>query len=426
MSAYSNDCLTRRTVRIASGCVLAGLLAGLAGCHAPMMGPGHMGTSTIALGGSAPLQPPPAGRGVALLAPLTGENAGIGSALVDAARLGLGTGTVPPLATFDTGGTPAGAAGAAQQAIAQGAGLVLGPLTIAEARAVAPIIAADHVDGLAFTSDGSVAQPGLWALGITPAEQVQALLRAAHAAGHGEVAGLLPLTPLGEAMAQALRVAQPGASIEFYGDFAAMNTALRRLSDYADRRGPVDARIKALQSAHTEAGQAEAARLARQPVPPPPFDALVIAETGPGLGELASLLPYYDVDPGPVLVLGPGLWAADPAGVAAAGLSGALYAAPDPAASVDFVSRYQLQFGAAPPALASVAFDAGAIARTATQAGTLDLTSLTDPAGFAGADGVMALQPDGSVRRALAVFRATPAGGQIVQRAPTTLSQPLF
>jgi branched-chain amino acid transport system substrate-binding protein len=152
----------------------------------------------------------------------------------------------------------------------------------------------------------------------------------------------------------------------------------------------------------------------------------VIAETGPGLGELASLLPYYDVDPGPVLVLGPGLWAADPAGVAAAGLSGALYAAPDPAASVDFVSRYQLQFGAAPPALASVAFDAGAIARTATQAGTLDLTALTDPAGFAGADGLMALQPDGSVRRALAVFRATPAGGQIVQRAPTTLSQPLF
>jgi branched-chain amino acid transport system substrate-binding protein len=405
--------------------LLYGTLAGLAGCNAPLMGPGHMGTSTMTFGGSAPL-PPPAGRGVALLAPLTGADAAIGPALVDAAKLGLGTGTVPPLAVFDTGSTPAGAAAAAQQAIAQGAGLILGPLTDAEASAVAPITTADHVDVLAFTSNGAVAQPGLWTLGITPAEQMQALLRAADAAGHGQVAGLLPLTPLGEAMAQALRAAEPDAQVQLYGDFASMNTAARSLSDYVARRGPIDAQIKELQAEHTEAALAEASRLARQPVPPPPFNALVVAETGSGLGELASLLPYYDVDPGPVLVLGPGLWAADPAGVAAAGFSGALYAAPDPAAAADFVSRYALQFGGTPPALAAVAFDAGAIARTATDSGGLDLTALTNPAGFGGADGVLALLPDGSVRRGLAVFRVQPGGSQIVQPAPAALSTPLL
>jgi hypothetical protein len=255
---------------------------------------------------------------------------------------------------------------------------------------------------------------------------VQALLRAAHAAGHGEVAGLLPLTPLGEAMAQALRVAEPGAAIQLYGDFASMNAAARSLSGYEARRGPIDARIKELQSEHTAPALAEASRLARQPVPPPPFNALVIAETGSGLEQLASLLPYYDIGPGPALILGPGLWAADPVGVAAAGLSGALYATPDPAAAADFVSRYELQFGSTPPPLATVAFDAGAIARTATQAGGLDLTALTDPAGFAGADGVVALQPDGSVRRGLAVFRVTPGGGQIVEPASTALSAPLL
>ena len=99
------------------------------------MGPGHIGNATMTFGPSAPL-PPPAGRGVELLAPLTGTDAAIGPELVDAAKLGLGTGTVPPLAVVDTGGRPAGAAAGAQQAIAQGAGLILGRLTDAEASAV--------------------------------------------------------------------------------------------------------------------------------------------------------------------------------------------------------------------------------------------------------------------------------------------------
>ena len=390
-----------------------------------MMGPGHMNASVMTFGNAAP-SPAPAGRGVALLAPLTGANAAVGPSLANAARLGLGTGTVPPLAVFDTGSTAAGASAAAQQAIAQGAGLILGPLTAGETGAAAPVAAAAHADMLAFTSDDAATRPGLWALGITPAEQVRALLRAANAAGHGQVAALLPLTPLGEAMAQALRVAEPDASIQLYGDFASMNAALRTLSAYVTRRGPVDAQVKELQAQHTEAALAEASRLERQPIPPPPFNALLIAETGAGLGELASLLPYYDVNPGPVLILGPGLWASDPAGVASAGFSGGLFAAPDPAAAANFVSRYELQFGSAPPALAAVAFDAGAIARTATQAGNLDLSALTDPAGFGGADGVVALQPDGSVRRGLAVFRVQPGGSEVVQPAPAALSAPLL
>jgi branched-chain amino acid transport system substrate-binding protein len=394
-----------------------------------MMGPGHMGSSVMTFGNATPM-PAPAGRGVALLAPLTGMDAPLGAAFVDAARLGLGTGTVPPLAVFDTGGTATGAAAAAQQAIGQGAGLILGPLTDGEAGAVAPVTTVAHANVLAFTSDGAVAQPGLWTLGITPLEQMHALLHAAHGAGHDDVAALLPLTPLGEATAQALRAAEPRASIQLYGDFTSMNAAVRSLSDYAARRGPIDEQIKELRAEHTTVALAEASRLAREPIPPPPFNALVIAETGAGLGELASLLTYYDVDydgdPGPVLILGPGLWAADPADVVAAGFSGALYAAPDPAAAAAFVSRYVLQFGSAPPPLAAVAFDAGAIARTATEAGGLDLSSLTNPAGFGGADGVLALRPDGSVRRGLAVFSVQPTGSQVVQPAPTALPAPLL
>ncbi len=399
--------------------LLAAVLC-LGACTAPLMGPGHMGTAVMTAGTPVP-PPPPSGRGIALLAPLTGVNADLGPALVDAARLGLGTGTVPPLTVIDTGSTPQGAAAAVQQAIVGGAGLILGPLTDGEANAIAPITEPAHVNVLAFTSDPQVARPGVWTLGITPAQQVAALAQAARADSHGQIAGLLPLSPLGQAMEQALIATAPAAPIQLYTGFGGMNGALRVLSDYANRRGPIDARIKQLEGQHSAAALAEAARLARQPVPPPPFNALLIAETGRGLGELATLLPYYDVNPGPVLILGPGLWATDPAAVAAAGFSGALYAAPDPAAAADFVSRYQLAFGSLPPPLAAVAFDAGGIARLATEAGSIDASAFTNPAGFGGADGVLALQPDGSVRRGLAVYRVQPGGAQLIRPAPQAL-----
>ena len=407
------------------------LLVCLGGCAEPLMGPGHMGTEVMSLNthgsnstGSAPLAPP-AGRGIALLAPLTGSEAAIGPSLVNATRLGLGAGTVPPLDVIDTGSTPQGAAAAAEQAVGAGDSLILGPLTAPETSAVAPIAAAAHLEVLAFTSDTAVARPNLWTLGITPTQQVEVLVQAADAAGHRRFAGLLPLNPLGEAMDRALLNAEPTAPVRLYANFTGMSEAARVLSDYyAARRGPIDARIKRLADSHDAADRAEAGRLARQPIPPPPFNALLVAETGSGLGELGSLLPYYDVNPGQVLVLGPGLWAADPAAVASAGFSGALYAAPDPADAQDFRGRYQLAFGSFPPPMAAIAFDAGSIARLATQAGALESSALTNPAGFGGADGVFALQPDGLVRRALAVFQVGPDGARMIRPAPRALSAP--
>ncbi|WP_284944859.1 penicillin-binding protein activator [Acidisoma cladoniae] len=373
---------------------------------------------------------PPAGSRVALLAPLTGPNADVAQGIVNAAKLGLGAQAAASLDVLDTGGTPQGAAAAAQKAIADGAGLILGPLTGPEAAAVAPITQPAHVDVLAFTSDPAQARPGVWTLGITPAQQVHALIQAASAEGHGQFAGLLPETPLGMAMSDALqREASAGGaapSIQTYsaGSFSSMNGALRSLSDYASRRGPIDAQIKQLRTAHTAAGRQQAARLERQGVPPAPFTALLVAESAAGLGELSSLLPYYDVNPGPVLILGPGLWAGNPGAIAAAGFSGALYAAPDPAAATAFVSSYSAAYGGPPSPLDALAFDAAAIARVTTANGHIDPAALTNPQGFSGADGVLALQPDGSVKRGLAVFRVQSGGAEIAQPAPTSLATP--
>src|SRR5205814_2318314 len=82
-------------------------------------------------------------------------------------------------------------------------------------------------------------------------------------------------------------------------------------------------------------------------------------------------------------------------------LGGARYAAPDPAARSGFDAQYTAANGSPAPGLADFAYDAGAIARVLAQGRDFSAASLCRPEGYAGVDGVLALLPDGTVRRGL-------------------------
>ena len=371
----------------------------------------------------------PAGQRVALLAPLSGPNAERGQALAQAAKLALDLPGAPPLDVFDTLGTPDGAAGAAQAAISGGAGLILGPLTSAETAAAAGPANAAGVGMLAFTSDPNQSRPGIWVLGLTPAQQVRRLVTATMAQGKTRFAALLPPSDYGRAMSDALSrtlASAGGASADIRTADAGMqadNVAVRDLSGYASRRGPLDSQIRAARAKQTPEGRKEAAELVKKPIPPPPFDALLLAATGDELSQIASLLPYYDIDQPAVRVLGPALWA-NPAALGGAKLYGAWYAAPDPAARSLFAQQYAAKYGSPAPGLADLAYDAAAIARVVSAGGGFSAASLTRPEGFAGVDGVLGLQPDGSVRRGLAVFELQRGGPVIVEPSPDSLGAP--
>jgi hypothetical protein len=391
---------------------------------------------TAAGGALRPGQPPGAAAGgragsttVAILAPLTGPNAERGKALVQAAQLALAAAGSPALDVRDTGGTPQGATVAAQAATAAGDGLIIGPLTAGETAAAAGPARAAGVLVLAFTNDPKQAQPGVWTLGITPAQQVRRLVGAVTAEGKTKVAALLPPgdfgAALGTALTQALANAgAPPPTIRTHdGSNSGIQTTLRDLSGYAERRGPIDAKIREARAKLSAEGRQEAAELAKSPVPPPPFDALLLADTGEKLAWATSFLGYYDIERPQVQILGPALWAS-PGARAGAALSGAWYAAPDPAARAGFDADYQAKYGAPPPGLADFAYDAAAIARVMAAGGGYSVASLCRSDGFAGVDGVFALLPDGSVRRGLAVFQIQRGGASIVEPAPTSLAAP--
>lgn len=396
----------------------------LSGCG-QMPGNAPPVVTTVAPQGLQPQGP----RHLALLLPLTGPNAAVAAAMQQAAQLAASAQGSPPLDIRDTGGDPARAAAAAQAAIAAGDSIILGPLTAEETQAVATVSVPANVPVLSFSSDPSVAVPGVWVLGVTPGQQMRRLVAAAHAEGRQHLAALLPDGAFGDALQTALVDAANQAGFEppsiqrADADSDAVDSALKTLTNYEARRGEVEDRIKAMSQSTDPESRQQAAVLAAQPAAPPPFDTLVLAASGEGLHHLAAKLPQYDVIGPQVRILGPAFWAAGPNHLRQ--LSGAWYAVPDPSQRSDFAAAFIAKYGAPPPPIADIAFDATLIGRSLAQDNDTSIAALTKPDGFSGVDGAMVLLPDGHVRRALAIYQIDGSGGaSIVSPAPQDLNSP--
>ena len=90
------------------------------------------------------------------------------------------------------------------------------------------------------------------------------------------------------------------------------------------------------------------------------------------------------------------------------------------------MTKYRSTFGAAPAALASLAYDAVslvALLSPGTPYHRFTQAALMDPNGFAGVSGIFRFSPDGTSERGLAVMEITPAGPVVVSPAPTTFQK---
>jgi hypothetical protein len=257
---------------------------------------------------------------------------------------------------------------------------------------------------------------------------VRRLVLAVQAEGKTRISAVLPQNLFGDALANGLIVAAHDAGlpdpkiVRAPYSFAGFNDALKTVSDYGNRRGAIETAQKAARTSNEPDARRRATELGQQPVPPPPMDALFIGATGDLLGQVVPLLAFYDVTPAQLRVLGPAPWLRDAPKQAA--LAGAWFAAPDPGARTAFEQQYMKAYSTPARDFTSLAYDAAGIARAIATPTGFPQAALTRPEGFAGSDGILALTPDGGVRRGLAIFEVDRGGAHIVQPAPQTLAAP--
>jgi len=145
---------------------------------------------------------------------------------------------------------------------------------------------------------------------------------------------------------------------------------------------------------------------------------------GAQLKTVGQLLVDNGIDPAHVHFLGTGLWD-DPSLNGEPSLEGAWYAAPDPAGRADFERRFQKLYGHAPPRLATLAYDASALAAqlsAAPEGADFSATALTNQSGFLGVDGIFRLRADGRGERGLAVLEMHRTGAKVVSPARQSFS----
>jgi len=345
---------------------------------------------------------------VALLLPLSGANADLGKAMLEAAQLALFTTESERLTLVprDTAGTAEGAAAAARSATSDGAKLILGPLLAAEVEAVKPVARDAKVNVIAFSTATQLAGGNVFLMGFLPRQEVVREVSFARDRGLSRFAALAPNSPYGHLMTDALREAA-GAS---GGSVVKVEYLDPRAADPA-------ASVKRLLSSGGPAPSASGA----SPAPPAsaPFDALLLPEGGARLKQIAQQLKQAGLDSAQVRLLGSGLWD-DPSIAGEAALDGGWFAASPPEPRREFESRFQGTYGHPAPRLASLAFDAAALAAVLGGSGPEPFSrdAILNQRGFTGVDGLFRFTPQGLVQRGLAVLELEPQGNRAVSPAP--------
>ncbi len=368
---------------------------------------------------------------VGLLLPMSGPDAAIGRALLNAAQLALFDLDSERLLLLprDTLGTVEGAVAAADSVLFEGADLILGPFFSASVAAVAPRALAAGVDVVAFSTDRNVARPGVYIMGFLPGDQVRRVVDYAAGQGLRRFAAMAPDTEYGRRVVSSYRdsVQRAGGGltqVELYArDAASVSEIVRQLANYDARSAALQAQRKALEERNDEVSRRALARLeSLDTIGDVQFDAVIIPDGGERLRAVAALFPFYDVGLPAVRLLGTGQWD-DPALASEPALIGGWFAAPDPIPRREFFARYEQTYGIAAAPLATLAYDATALAgvlANAAEAGKVDASEIVSPNGFWGIDGIFRFRPDGTVERGLAVLEMTGEGPKVIAPPPET------
>jgi len=384
-----------RHMRLGLSVIATGLL--VAACTTQL---GGGGTAPPAGESAAAAQAADGQVRIALILPLTAQgNAGLAAqSMKNAAEMALAEFKVSnvQLLVKDDGGSPQGAQGAAQQAISEGAEIIVGPLFAQSVSAVGQVARSRNIPVIAFSTDASVAARGVYLLSFLPETDVRRIVSYAASRGKRSFAALMPDNAYGTVVEAAFQqeVARHGGRV----------VVLEKYPHDANRTAEAVRRV---------------AQAASQ------IDSIFIPDSPDAVPQIAQALAANGVDLKRVQLLGTGLWGDDTRIASEKLLDGGWYPSPEQTGFRNFSGRYRARYGQDPVRTATLAYDAVALVAALVKTQGMQRFSeqaLTNPSGFAGIDGVFRFRPEGTNERGLAVLRVTPSGGQVISPAPKSFA----
>jgi ABC-type branched-subunit amino acid transport system substrate-binding protein len=333
---------------------------------------------------------------VGLILPLSasGNAAVAAQSMRNAAEMALAEFNSPDLELLvkDDAGSAAGAQQAAQQALDEGAEIILGPLFALTVGPVAQVARPRNIPVIAFSTDANVAARGVYLLSFLPESDVDRIVGYAATQGRRSFAALIPDNAYGTVVEAEFKqvVARRGGRVvaleRYPADKAQMQVVVRNVAQAAAKGA----------------------------------DAIFVPDSADGVATAVQALAASGIDTKKMQLLGTGLWE-DAQIFSNPAVEGAWYAGPDSTGFRNFSGRYRTRYGQDPVRTSSLAYDAvaliAALVKTQGQQ-RFSQEVLTNASGFTGIDGLFRFRPDGTNQRGLAVLRVSPTGGQIVSPPP--------
>ena len=326
---------------------------------------------------------------VALLVPLSGDNAAVGRSIANAAQMAILDTNAENLriTTYDTG---TGAGSAAASAIRDGNKLILGPLLREDVQPVLARARPANVPLVTFSNDTSVAEPDVFVMGHVPEQSIARTVGYASQQGARRFAALVPNGDYGRRAADALSqaVAGVGGTLVATERYDRGNTSI----------------VSAAERLKTRDG----------------IDAVLIAE-GARLATLAARA-LRDGD-AQLFILGTELWSGEASLAEAPAMRGAWFSAVSDARYRQFVTSYESRFGEQPYRVATLGYDAVLlalrIARDWQPGRDFPAGRMLANDGFLGLDGPFRFRSTGVGERAMEVRQVGNGTITVVDPAPT-------
>lgn len=396
-----------RTSGLARQLVIVALAAWAGGC-ATSLGPT---ATTSAISPSSPQGTTTEERRdksvkIAVLLPLAGfdQTAMVAKAMKQAGEMALFEIDNPgaQLIVKDDKGTAEGAKVAAEEAIKDGAEVIVGPLFSKAVAGAAAAARPANVPVIAFSNDAAVAGNGVYLVSFLAEAEIERVVAFAASRGKKRFAALVCDDAYGKVVEPAFRaaVARNGGSVVVLQTYSATANGMLE---------PARQVFEVIKGAEAQGS---------------PIDALFLPGGQDVMPQIGPLIAYSGVDTKKVQLLGTGAWDFPNIGRDDAFVGG-WYPSPDPKGWRAFSERFAKTFGSAPPRIATLAYDAVSMAvnlSSNSKGMRYTAANLTRPGGFNGVDGPVRLRADGLSERGLAVLEVQKFGSNVVDPAPSMMS----
>lgn len=364
-------------------------------------------------------------RKVGMLLPLSGKSAKLADDLRNAgilAQFELASDNFI-LSFYDTKGTEDGAKEAFEQAMQGQEQIILGPVFATEVGAIKRSAQWLNIPVVSFTSDADKLGKGVYSLALTIPNQTERIIRFACEQGKKRLAIIAPDNKAGDLAISTAQKTADSCGMEvtklsvYNPTFVNFEPYVASVlpENFVDRHKEKMAEKKKARVEHhlkkdIDAPQTQAEEAPEEQLPELTiaeqldFDALFIADDGNRLKSISSLFGLYDVTPDDVMFLGLSTW-----NEPSLSNEGSLKNAYFPLLAQDgfevFAKKFKETYGKKPNRLASLAYDAVALAIVMPLDSDQRDTVLTTPAGFLGTDGLFRFQKNGTAERLMSIYK---------------------